>query len=211
MPDASIRRALARLVLSMLVASAGPSGLVAGAQARPDASAEERRNAAFYHLADVGNAGRYEEALELGKAYLEAYPEHATATYVLFFQGVYFSRLGRAEEARAAWEAVIAKDPDADLAGHARTWLGIGAAPAAAPAPSASADVTDQPRPIPPRASAGKVLVVGLDLDAEDPEGAASSPSLPRSRASTRRTASSSRRRISPRSRTRSANACRAR
>jgi tetratricopeptide (TPR) repeat protein len=139
------------------------------ARMHPDATPDERRTAWFYQLAAVGRQERYEDALELGAAYLEAYPADESATYVLYFQGEYSSLLGRSEEARAAWEALIERDPDSDLAKLARQRLG---APArAAATPGAPEDETGRSRAIPPAGtSAGKPLVVCLDLVAEDLE-----------------------------------------
>jgi tetratricopeptide (TPR) repeat protein len=137
------------------------------ARFHPRATAEEQRLAHFYLLGAIGRQERYDGALALGKEYLEAYPEDEAATYVLFFQGVYLSRLGRNEEARAAWKDVIQRDPGSDLAGHARAWLGAPAPPALE---AGTVDASGRARPIPPRAEDGPILVVALDLAGDDVE-----------------------------------------
>jgi tetratricopeptide (TPR) repeat protein len=144
------------------------------ARMHPDASVDERRQAWYYQLAAVGRQERYEDALELGEAYLEAYPEDESATYVLYFQAEYYSRLGRDEEAREAWEGVIERDPESELAALARSSLGAparsGGTPGV-PVDHAPEDQTGRSRAIPPAdGSTGKTLVVCLDLTAEDPE-----------------------------------------
>jgi tetratricopeptide (TPR) repeat protein len=95
----------------------------ASARAHPAATADERCQAHFYELAALGRQQRYAEALELGRAYLAAYPNEAGAPCVLFFQGVYLEKLGRTTEARAAWEAVLARESDTPLAASARAAL----------------------------------------------------------------------------------------
>ncbi len=143
----------------------------------PDASADERRQAHFYQLAAVANQGRNEDALALGEEFLATYPEDESATYVLFFQGVYLERLGRIEEAHAAWREVVARDPAADLADHARRSLGEmpqsapQSGPQTAPRTESPADVTGRARAIPPADEhEPRTLVVGLDLAGEDPD-----------------------------------------
>jgi hypothetical protein len=101
-------------------AAAAP--LYAAARAHPSASADERCQAHFYEWA--ARARRDEPgAFALGEEFLALWPEDEGAAYVRYFQGLAHARAGRADAARAAWSAVLAREGDTPLAECARAAL----------------------------------------------------------------------------------------
>jgi len=100
----------------------------------PKATEEEQGQALFYLSAAVGRQLRFDDAIELQAEWLKLHPDDKLVDYVLLFQGIYQRQAGRETKARAAWDEIIRRAKDAELAAMARTYLdGTAAATLGAP------------------------------------------------------------------------------
>ncbi len=133
-----------------------------------DATAEQKNRALFYLTAAVARQERYDDAIALGDEWLERNPDDDSFEYVLLFKGIYLARLGRDEEARAAWTLILKRDPDSEMATQARAQLAAaGAGTSSAEKPTVDVYAPDRLLPAERRGSGG-LLVVALGA-APDP------------------------------------------
>ncbi|MEW6071174.1 MAG: zf-HC2 domain-containing protein [Planctomycetota bacterium] len=72
-------------------------------------------DARFYLAAALGRQERWAAAVEVQEEWLRLSPGDGARHYVLFFQGRYLERLGRAAEARECWRTIEREDPASPL------------------------------------------------------------------------------------------------
>jgi len=162
-PEEHVRRGHAAFFDARDYASA--ESAYRAAMEHPDVTEPTRGLAHFYLSASLGNQGKHAEAVEAKSAWLERYRDDEHRHYVLLFQGIYLRELGREDEARACWEAIVDEAPDSDLAAHARSQLGR------PPEPGQVDGRTGESVGVlaPGAAAPGGYLVVRVALDKADP------------------------------------------
>jgi len=106
----------------------------------PDHALVRSGDAQFWLWCSLGNAGKREEEIEEIQRFLEDFPQHRSRGYALYFLGDTLWKLGREDEAKAAWRELREKHPDDPMI----RFLDGGNPSTRAPASTKGVDPTDR-------------------------------------------------------------------
>jgi tetratricopeptide (TPR) repeat protein len=144
----------------------------------PKATEEEQGRALFYLWSSVGRQQRYDDAVALQSEWMKLHPDDPSYDYVLLFQGIYLRESGHEPQARQAWDEIVRRGKNEELAAMARVYLGGTAAttpgaPQGKPRTKDSADRYVPDRLLPAGAGqAGTKVVVAYGLDSKNADHA---------------------------------------
>lgn len=144
----------------------------------PKATEEEQGRALFYLWSSVGRQARYDDAIALQSEWMKLHPDDPSYDYVLLFQGVYQRESGHEPEARAAWDEIVRRAKNEELAAMARAYLGGAGAPTPGATQGKTRGAGPTDRYVPDRLlpdGAGQVgtkVVVAWGLDPKDADHA---------------------------------------